>query len=93
MTYNENRKRSTLKYLAKQKTIHFYVKPELFSEYVAAMDALDYTSMREFVMASIDEKMKTGMKKGEYAGYLKKLNDLGYSSFQEMIDDALGKSK
>lgn len=58
--YNENRKKSTLKYLATLKEIRFRVKPEEYADMKSAAARLGYSSMRQFFLAAINEKMHGG---------------------------------
>lgn len=58
--YNESRKKSTIKYLSTLKEIRFRVKPEEFAEMEKAADRLGYSSMRQFYLAAIHEKMHGG---------------------------------
>lgn len=54
--YNESAKKSIMKYLAKLKEIRFRVKPEEFARYEEARIAGGYPSMRQFILAALDEK-------------------------------------
>lgn len=56
--YNESRKRSTIKYLSTLKEIRFRVKPEEFEEMARAAERFGYSSMRQFYLAAIKEKMQ-----------------------------------
>lgn len=56
--YNESKKRSTIKYLAKLKEVRFRVKPEEFQKMEQAAERLGYSSMRQFYLAAINEKMR-----------------------------------
>ena len=56
--YSESRKKSTIKYLSTLKEIRFRVKPEEFAEMERAAKRLGYSSMRQFYLAAINEKMQ-----------------------------------
>lgn len=58
--YNESRKRSTIKYLSTLKEIRFRVKHEEYAEMEQAARQQGYTSMRQFYLAAISEKMHGG---------------------------------
>lgn len=47
-------------YLGKLKEIRFRVKPEEYDEMEKAAKKLGYTSMRQFYLAAIKEKMERG---------------------------------
>lgn len=55
--YNENTKRNTMKYLAKLKEIRFRVKPEEYEAMRKAAEAKGFSSMRQFFLAAIYEKI------------------------------------
>lgn len=57
--YNENSKRSTMKYLAKLKEIRFRIKPEEYDVIEKARIAQGYSCMRQFMLAAIREKIGT----------------------------------
>ena len=57
--YNENTKKCTMRYLAKLKEIRFRVKPEEYEIMCQAADRLGYSSMRQFFLAAINEKIGT----------------------------------
>lgn len=56
--YSESRKRSTLKYLSTLKEIRFRVKPSEFEEMETAAERLGFSSMRQFYLSAIQDKMK-----------------------------------
>jgi len=56
--YNERQKRSIEKYLSKLKEIRFRVRPEEYAAMQEAAAALGYSSMRQFFLAAINEKME-----------------------------------
>lgn len=56
--YNETSKKATMKYLNTLKEIRFRVKPEEFEVYEAAAAAAGYSSMRQFYMDAIQEKVE-----------------------------------
>lgn len=56
--YNESRKKSTIKYLSTLKEIRFRVKPEEYTAMECAAKRLGYSSMRQFYLAAINEKMR-----------------------------------
>lgn len=58
--YNENSKNATLRYLAKQKQIRFWVKPEVYERYEEEAKKQGYESMRQFFIAAIEEKIQRG---------------------------------
>lgn len=55
--YNENAKKSTMRYLAKLKEIRFRVKPEEYNIMCQAAKKQGYSSMRQFFLAAINEKI------------------------------------
>lgn len=57
-SYNEKRKEYVLKYLKKLKEIRFRVQPEEYEEIQAAAEAAGYTSLRQFLLDAIKEKME-----------------------------------
>lgn len=57
MAYNEKQKERTMRYLAKLKEIRFRVKPDDFARYEAAAKKAGYTSMRQFYLDAIEEKI------------------------------------
>lgn len=56
--YNESRKKSTIKYLSTLKEIRFRVKHEEYADMERAAKRLGYSSMRQFYLAAINEKMQ-----------------------------------
>lgn len=58
--YDEVSKRATMKYLAKLKEIRFRVTPEEYERYERAARAQGYSSMRQFYLAAIEEKISRG---------------------------------
>ncbi len=58
MAYNDKQKEYTMKYLEKLKEIRFRVKPEEFSRYEEACKKAGYSSMRQFYMDAINEKIE-----------------------------------
>ena len=56
--YNESSKKATMKYLEKLKDIRFRVKPEDYARYEAAAKGAGYTSMRQFYLDAIEDKVK-----------------------------------
>lgn len=56
--YNERQKRSIEKYLSKLKEIRFRVKPEEYERMQEAAAAQGYSSMRQFFLAAINDKMQ-----------------------------------
>lgn len=58
MAYNDKQKEYTMKYLEKLKEIRFRVKPEEFAQYEEAAKQAGYTSMRQFYMDAINEKIE-----------------------------------
>ncbi len=57
MAYTEKQKEYTMKYLDKLKEIRFRVKPEEYEEYEKAAKTAGYSSMRQFYMDAIKEKI------------------------------------
>ena len=55
--YNEASKRATMKYQAKLKRIEIRLQPYEYNKYKAAAEYLGYTSMRQFVLDAIKEKI------------------------------------
>lgn len=55
--YNERQKRSIEKYLSKLKEIRFRVRPEEYERMQEAAAAQGYSSMRQFFLAAINDKM------------------------------------
>lgn len=55
--YNEAQKNATMKYLSSLKEIRFRVKPEEYERYQEAAAAAGYSSMRQFFMDAIQEKV------------------------------------
>ena len=62
MTYTEASKRASMKYMAKLKEIRFRVKPEEFARYEEACKKAGYSSMRQFYMDAINEKIEKILK-------------------------------
>lgn len=60
MPYDDKQKQYTMKYLEKLKEIRFRVKPEEFSKYEEAAKKAGYSSMRQFYMDAINEKIERG---------------------------------
>lgn len=58
MAYNEKQKEYTMKYLEKLKEIRFRVKPEEFKAYEEAAKQGGYSSMRQFYMDALSEKVE-----------------------------------
>ena len=58
MAYNEDSKKRTMKYLEKLKEIRFRVKPEEYEKYEEAAKRAGYTSMRQFYIDAINEKIE-----------------------------------
>ena len=56
--YDEKSKKRTMKYLEKLKEIRFRVKVEEFEEFETAAKESGYTSMRQFYLDAIKEKIK-----------------------------------
>lgn len=54
--YTEASKNATLRYLAKQKQIRFWVKPELYEHFQECAKEQGYTSMRQFFLDAITAK-------------------------------------
>lgn len=57
--YNENTKKCTMRYLAKLKEVRFRVKPEEYEIMCQAAEEQGYSSMRQFFLAAINEKIRT----------------------------------
>lgn len=57
MSYDEKKKRYTMKYLEKLKEIRFRVKPEEYELYEKAAKKAGYPSMRQFYIDAIIEKV------------------------------------
>lgn len=58
MAYNEKAKEYTMKYLSKLKEVRFRVKPEEFEGYERAAKKAGYSSMRQFYIDAIAEKVQ-----------------------------------
>lgn len=56
--YDEKSKKRTMKYLEKLKEIRFRVKVEDFEEFETVAKESGYTSMRQFYLDAINEKIK-----------------------------------
>lgn len=57
MAYDDKQKERTMRYLAKLKEIRFRVKPDDFTRYEEAAKRAGYTSMRQFYLDAIEEKI------------------------------------
>ena len=57
MAYNEKQKEYTMKYLGKLKEIRFRVKPEEEEIYKEVAEKAGYSSMRQFYLDAINEKV------------------------------------
>lgn len=57
MAYDDKQKDRTMRYLAKLKEIRFRVKPDDFTRYEEAAKRAGYTSMRQFYLDAIEEKI------------------------------------
>jgi len=60
--YNEKSKERTMRYLDKLKEIRFRVKPEEYEKYEEAARCGGYSSMRQFYIDAINEKVEKVMK-------------------------------
>lgn len=60
--YNEKSKERTMRYLDKLKEIRFRVKPDEYEKYEEAARCGGYSSMRQFYIDSINEKVEKIMK-------------------------------
>lgn len=58
MAYSEKQKEYTMKYLEKLKEVRFRVKPEEFEKYQEAAQKGGYSSMRQFYLDAIGEKVE-----------------------------------
>lgn len=58
--YNENIKNNTMRYLSKLKEIRFRVKPEEYEEMRKGAEKQGYSSMRQFFLDAIKEKIQKG---------------------------------
>lgn len=58
MPYNEKQKERTMRYLDKLKEIRFRVKPEEYEAYKESAKKAGYSSMRQFYMDALNEKIK-----------------------------------
>ena len=67
MAYNENAKKSIMKYLEKLKEIRFRVKPEVYEAYRQASAVAGYSSMRQFYLDAIETKVGQIMRKCEFS--------------------------
>ena len=56
--YNEAQKKATMKYLDKLKEIRFRVQPEEYAKYEHAAKKAGYSSMRQFYIDAINEKIE-----------------------------------
>lgn len=59
MAYNKKQKEYTMKYLEKLKEIRFRVKPEEYVRFEEAAHNAGYSSMRQFYLDAIVEKIET----------------------------------
>lgn len=59
--YNEKSKERTMRYLDKLKEIRFRIKPEEYAAYEQAAKSGGYTSMRQFYLDAINEKVEKVM--------------------------------
>lgn len=57
--YNESQKKATIKYLQKLKDIRFRVKPEEYQIMQDAAKKAGYTSMRQFFLDAISDKINS----------------------------------
>lgn len=64
MAYSEKQKEYTMKYLGKLKEIRFRVKPEEYEAYEKAAKMAGYTSMRQFYLDAIREKIEKNADNG-----------------------------
>ena len=62
MAYDEKQKKRIMKYLEKLKEIRFRVKPEEYEKYEEAARSAGYSSMRQFYLDALDEKVKKSPK-------------------------------
>ena len=58
MPYNEKQKNYTMKYLRKQKEKRFRVKQEEYEKYEEAAKKAGYSSLRQFYIDAINEKIE-----------------------------------
>ena len=58
MAYNDKQKERTMRYLSKLKKIEFRVKPEEYERYESIAKNAGYTSMRQFYIDAIEDKIK-----------------------------------
>lgn len=56
--YDEKQKERTKKYLSKLKKIEFRVKPEEYERYESIAKNAGYSSMRQFYLEAIEEKLQ-----------------------------------
>ena len=59
LMYNESQKKATIKYLQKLKDIRFRVKPEEYQIMQDAAKKAGYTSMRQFFLDAISDKINS----------------------------------
>lgn len=59
LMYNESQKKATIKYLQKLKDIRFRVKPEEYQEMQNAAKKAGYSSMRQFFLDAISDKINS----------------------------------
>lgn len=59
LMYNESQKKATIKYLQKLKDIRFRVKPEEYQIMQDAAKKAGYTSMRQFFLDAINDKINS----------------------------------
>lgn len=58
MPYDEKSKERTKRYLSKLKKIEFRVKPEEYERYENIAKSAGYSSMRQFYLEAIEEKLQ-----------------------------------
>lgn len=63
MAYDDKQKKRTMRYLAKLKEIRFRVKPDDFTRFEEAAKRAGYTSMRQFYLDAIEEKIARSVAK------------------------------
>ena len=57
MAYDEKSKERTLRYLAKQRQVRFWVTPEQYETFQAVAEVTGYDSLRQFCLDAIREKI------------------------------------
>lgn len=60
MPYNDERREYMREYLGKQSEVRFRVPPAEHERYKAAAEREGYKSLRQFLLAAIEEKIKRG---------------------------------